>query len=605
MKNSVKLPFLCLSVLKIFLLVSLMSCSSKQQVDLIVHNAVIYTVDSTFSNAQSFAVKDGKFLAIGSNDEILNKYEAKETIDAEGKAVYPGLIDSHCHFYGYGEGLQELDLVGTKSFEEVIQKVVEYAKTLPSPDGEGSGERPWIIGRGWDQNDWDVKEYPTRYELEKLFPNTPVFLERVDGHAAIANGVALKKAKIGIDTKISGGIIEVDLITKEEGEKYDWLKFEFGGETKAIHYPLSISSGILVDNAVDLVKNVIPKPNKESIKNSLLAAQKNCFEVGLTTVDDAGLEKNIVDNIDELQKSGELKMRIYAMLTDNKENLDFYLKAGPYKTDRLNVRSFKYYADGALGSRGACLLKPYTDKPEGQGFLLSKKEHFDSAAYALLTNYRFQMNTHCIGDSAVHFLQNIYKKHTTDLIVRQNLTTNNFYNLRWRIEHFQVTTTEDIKLLSEIAKRGNLIPSIQPTHATSDMYWAKDRLGPERVKYAYAYNDLLKAAGMLALGTDFPVENINPMYTFYAAVARKDLKGFPEGGFQMENALSRENTLRGMTIWGAYANFEEKEKGSIEVGKFADFVILENDIMKCEIDKVPKTKVIYTFVNGEKVYEKH
>lgn len=572
----------CLSGYLFFLLVSLFSCSSKQQCDLIVHNAIVYTVDSTFSNAESFAIKDGKFIAIGKNEDILNKYDAKETIDAEGKAVYPGFIDSHCHFYGYGEGLQELDLVGTKSFEEVIEKVVEYSKTNKSE---------WIVGRGWDQNDWDVKEYPTRYELEKLFPNTPVFLERVDGHAAIANGTALKKANIGIDTKISGGVIEVDLITKEEGEKYDWLKFEYGGETKPIQYPLSIPSGILVDNAVDLIKTKIPKPSKESIKQSLLAAQKDCFEVGLTTVDDAGLEKNIVDNIDELQKSGELKMRIYAMLTDNKENAKHYLKSGIYKTERLNVCSFKFYADGALGSRGACLLHPYSDKPEGRGFLLSKPEHYDSAA-TLMKNNKFQMNTHCIGDSAARLISLTY----LNTLISKNTASSTPISYRWRIEHAQVLNKEDFKFYSGI------IPSIQPTHATSDMYWAKDRLGPDRVKYAYAYNDLLKATGMVAIGTDFPVENINPMYTFYAAVARKDLKGFPEGGFQMENALSRENTLRGMTIWGAYANFEEKEKGSIEVGKFADFVIMEKDIMKCNIDEVPKTKVVYTFVNGEKVY---
>lgn len=570
----------------------LFSCSSKQQVDLIVHNALVYTVDSTFSNAESFAIKDGKFVAVGKNEDILNKYEAKETIDAEGKAVYPGFIDSHCHFYGYGQGLQELDLVGTKSFEEVIEKVVEYSKTNKSE---------WIVGRGWDQNDWDVKEYPTRYELEKLFPNTPVFLERVDGHAAIANGTALKKANIGIDTKISGGVIEVDLITKEEGDKYDWLKFEYGGETKPIQYPLSIPSGILVDNAVDLIKTKIPKPSKESIKKSLLAAQKDCFAVGLTTVDDAGLEKIIVDNIDELQKSGELKMRIYAMLTDNKENADHYLKAGPYKTERLNVRSFKFYADGALGSRGACLLEPYSDKPEGQGFLLNTKAHFDSAA-SLMSKNKFQMNTHCIGDSAVRLMIQIYQQKIFEHLRDENLAASKNKS-RWRIEHFQVTTQIDTAWLRAGYIRGfDIIPSIQPTHATSDMYWAEERLGQERVKYAYAYNDLLKAAGMVAIGTDFPVENINPLYSFYAAVARKDLKGFPEGGFQMKNALSRENTLRGMTIWGAYANFEEKEKGSIEIGKFADFVIMENDIMKCNIDDVPKTKVVYTFVNGEKVY---
>jgi predicted amidohydrolase YtcJ len=566
------------------LLFFIASCSSKQSVDLILHNGMIYTVDSSFSNAECFAVKDGKFVAIGSNEEILSKYKSDKILDAKGKAVYPGFIDSHCHFYGYGEGLQTLNLVGTKSFDEVIEKVIEYAKTNKSE---------WIIGRGWDQNDWDIKEYPTRYELDKLFPNTPLFLERVDGHAAIANGAALKKAKIGLDTKVSGGIIEIDLITKDEGEKYDWLKFENGGETKPIKYPLAITSGILVDNAVDLVKKEIPKPSKESIKNALLAAQKNCFAVGLTTVDDAGLEKKIIDNIDELQKSGELKMRIYAMLTDNKENADFYLKTGPYKTDKLNVRSFKFYADGALGSRGACLLHPYSDKPEQQGFLLSKAEHFDSAA-ALIYSKGFQMNTHCIGDSASRLISKIYLKN----LVSNSTASPAPIHSRWRIEHAQVINKDDLIFYSGI------IPSVQPTHATSDMYWAKDRLGDDRVKEAYAYNELLKAAGKIALGTDFPVENINPMYTFYAAVARKDLKAFPQNGFQMENALSRENTLRGMTIWGAFANFEEKEKGSIEIGKFADFVILENDIMKCEINNTPETKVLFTFLNGEQVYEK-
>ena len=555
-------------ILSVISISFLFSCSSKQQVDLIVHNAVVYTVDSTFSNAESFAIKDGKFVAIGKNEDILNKYEAKETLDAEGKAVYPGFIDSHCHFYGYGQGLQELDLVGTKSFKEVIVKVVEYAKTNQSE---------WIVGRGWDQNDWDVKEYPDRFKLDSLFPNTPIFIERIDGHAALANATALRTANINKWEMMEGGRMGV---TK---------KIAF---SEMVEVPFDGLSGILIDNAVDLVKKVIPKPTKAAIKNSLLAAQKNCFAVGLTTVDDAGLEKIIIDNIDELQKSGELKMRIYAMLTDNKENLGYYLKTGPYKTERLNVRSFKFYADGALGSRGACLLQPYSDKPEGQGFLLKSSKYYDTMC--VYVHDKFQANTHCIGDSAVR-------------LILQTYTNTGRRDSRWRIEHFQVTTEKDLILLKNSQSEDGqnfIIPSIQPTHATSDMYWAKDRLGPERVKYAYAYNDLLKAAGMVAIGTDFPVENINPLYTFYAAVARKDLKGFPEGGFQMENALSRENTLRGMTIWGAFANFEEKEKGSIEIGKFADFVILEKDILKCNMDEVPKTKVIFTFVNGEKVYEK-
>jgi len=572
---------------KLFLFVVslfLYSCSNKQEVDLIVHNAVVYTVDSSFSTAQSFAVKDGRFVAVGNNDDILANYESKEIIDAQGKAIYPGFIDSHCHFYEYGRGLQELDLVGTKSFDEILEKVKSYSKT---------NSNEWIVGRGWDQNDWDKKEYPDRYQLDKLFPNTPVFLERIDGHAALVNAEALRRANIKSNTRVNGGVIEIDLITKEQGGEDVWLDKELAEEIAHMQYPIAMPSGILVDNAVQLVKQVIPKPKRSEVEKALLIAQANCFEVGLTTVDDAGLMKRTVDVIDEMQKAGTLKMRIYAMLSDSIENLNYYLKSGPYKTDRLNVRSFKYYADGALGSRGACLMQPYSDMQDEQGFLLNTTAYFDSMAI-VMRDKGFQMNTHCIGDSAVRQLRLTY----FNTLISNSTASPAPMSFRWRIEHAQVVNSFDQKFFSGI------IPSIQPTHATSDMYWAEERLGKERVKHAYAYNDLLKAAGMIAIGTDFPVENINPLYSFYAAVARKDLKGYPQSGFQMENALSRENTLRGMTIWGAFANFEEKEKGSIEVGKFADFILLENDIMKCEIDKTPTVKVLSTFINGEKVFEK-
>lgn len=539
------------------LFISLTSCTHKKQADLIICNAIVYTVDSAFSNAESFAIKDGKFIAVGTTKDIQNAFEAtpEQVIDMKGKAIYPGFIDSHCHFYGYGAGLQEVDLVGTKSFDEVIQRIVAFSKI---------NKRGWVIGRGWDQNDWEIKEFPEKTKLDELFKDTPVLIYRVDGHAALANTAALNQASISASTKISGGSIEL---------KNNQL------------------TGLLVDNAVDLVQSVIPLPSNEEIKKALLDAQKKCFAVGLTTIDDAGLKKNIIEIIDQLQKSNELKMRVYAMLTDNKENRSYYLEHGKYKTDRLNVGSFKFYADGALGSRGACLLTPYSDKKE-RGFLLSEPGHFDSAAVRLYEK-GFQMNTHCIGDSAVRFIQNLYSS---------TLSENKEPGRRWRIEHLQVTTPEDMKTIAQLPK-GSIIPSVQPTHATSDMYWAKDRLGEERIKYAYAYKDLLKVAGMLALGTDFPVENINPLYTFYAAVARKDLKGFPEKGFEMENALSKEEALRGMTIWGAYANFEENEKGSIEVGKFADFVVLNGDIMKIDINNVPQVKVVQTFVNGEQVYQ--
>ena len=582
------------------LILFLYSCTQKQKADLIVRNAVVYTVDSAFSTAQSFAVKEGKFIAVGTDDEIQNNYTAAETLDAGGKAVYPGFIDSHCHFYGYGKGLTSVNLVGTKSFEEVIQRVVEYAKTNKSE---------WIIGRGWDQNDWAVKEFPDRYQLDELFPDIPVFLQRIDGHAALVNHAALKRAEITADTKVAGGVIEPDVITKSKGETDRWLTIEFEKEIKNISYPFSVPSGILIDNAVDLIQKIIPQPSASQIRASLLAAQKKCFAAGLATVDDAGLEKKIVDEIDALQKSGELKMRIYAMLTDNAENLDYYLQHGIYKTDRLNFRSFKFYADGALGSRGACLCKPYSDQPSASGLLLSTPEYFRANAKKV-ADKGFQMNTHCIGDSAVRLLLSVYSQYMANHCVSSAASPTTAKALRWRIEHFQVTSFRDIdfvkclNLPSSPAEAPQLIPSVQPTHATSDMYWAKDRVGEERLKYSYAYNDLLKATGMIALGTDFPVEDINPLYTFYAAVSRKDLKGFPPDGFQPENALSRENTLKGMTIWGAYANFEENEKGSMQPGKFADFVILDNDIMKCPINKVPDTKIISTYVNGECVFHK-
>ena len=565
---------------------SLFSCSSekpKEKVDLIVHNAVAYTVDSTFSTAESFAVKDGKIIAVGKNDSILAKYDG-EKLDAQGKAVYPGFIDSHCHFLNYGLGLNQVDLVDTKSFEEVIERVVKYAEV---------NKAEWIVGRGWDQNDWDKKEFPNRKILDSLFPNTPVFLKRIDGHAALANAKALKLAKINSRTKVSGGVIEY-VFTNDES----WTLEKDKAEIKHMGYPYFDPTGILIDNAVDLVANIIPQPSEEQQKEALLKAQKNCFEVGLTTVDDAGLMKKEIDVIAKLQKSGELKMRIYAMLSDSAPNYEYYFKNSIYKTDRLNVRSFKFYGDGALGSRGACLLEDYTDKKGWQGFLLKADSHFIKGASKMMTN-GFQMNTHCIGDRANRMILSLY----TGVFERSKLggtkpVNDKWKSVRWRIEHSQVINERDFELFSKY----NVIPSIQPTHATSDMYWAEERLGKERMKGAYAFKSLLKAAGLVALGTDFPVEQINPMTTFYAAVFRKDSKGFPEGGFMMEEALTREETLKGMTIWGAFANFEEKEKGSIEVGKFADFVILDNDIMRCDESKILSTKVLYTFINGEKVY---
>lgn len=582
----------------LFLSLLLFSCSrEKKKADLIVHNAVVYTVDSSFTTVQSFAVKNGKIIATGSNSDILDAYSAEQMIDAGGKAVFPGFIDAHCHFYGYGQTLHSVNLVGTKSFDEVIERTIEFSKTANSE---------WIVGRGWDQNDWKKKEFPTRAKLDSLFPDRPVMLTRIDGHAAIVNGEALKRAGITEKIKVNGGKIETNETAIAIEENVD---FDKAG--RKIH-PASTKTdltGILIDNAVDLVTKVIPQPTTEEIANYLLDAQKNCFEVGLTTVDDAGLMKNVIDVMDQLHKQNKLKIRIYAMLSDSAENYNYYMQHGPYKTPRLNVRSFKFYGDGALGSRGACLLQPYSDDPKNSGFLLNSADHYREKAI-LLAQKGFQVNTHCIGDSAVRLIMNIYSSVLYDHCKGNSKEPADKQFLRWRIEHFQVSTPGDIEKMKCLNKQApgqlpdcGIIPSVQPTHATSDMYWAKERLG-DRVKYAYAYKDQLKAAGLLALGTDFPVESINPMTTFYAAVTRTDKTGFPKGGFQPENALTREETLRGMTIWAAYSNFEEKEKGSIETGKYADFVILDNDIMKMDMKDVLSTKVIATYVNGEKVYGK-
>jgi predicted amidohydrolase YtcJ len=349
-----------------------------------------------------------------------------------------------------------------------------------------------------------------------------------------------------------------------------------------------ILTGILIDNATSLVKEVIPVLTKEQYAESLNEAQANCFATGLTTVVDCGLDKEDVQRIDALQKEGKLKMRMVVMLSDDVANYYAYLTKGPYKTDRLDVNAFKLYADGALGSRGACLLHPYSDKPGWQGFLLKDRTYFDSIIPKIY-NSGFQACTHAIGDSGNRMILQVY---ATSLKGKNDR--------RWRIEHAQVVNENDFHYFRD----NSVVPSVQPTHATSDMYWAKDRLGEVRIKGAYAYKQLLQQNGWTPLGTDFPVENISPFRTFYAAVARQDAKGFPTGGFQPENALSREEAIRGITIWAAKGSFEEKEKGSLEPGKLADFVVLDTDLMNCNINDVLKAAVLMTVVNGEKVYQR-
>jgi predicted amidohydrolase YtcJ len=527
----------------------MLSCSEKPKVDLLVTNAKVYTVNENFSVVEAFAVKNGRIAETGNTAELKNKYSAEKVLDVDGKSVFPGFIDAHAHFFGLGLQQQQVDLTGTKSFEEVVERITEFQK---------ENKFSYIKGRGWDQNDWEVKEFPNKKILDSLFPETPVAITRIDGHAMLVNQAALDLAGIDKDTKYSGGKIVL-----ENGEM----------------------TGILIDNPMDLVYGSMPKPTRAEAIKALMDAQKIGLQYGLTTVVDAGLDKETIMLMDSLHKTGDLKTRIYAMASANPENLDYYLENGIYKTEKLHVCSFKVYADGALGSRGAALKEPYSDKPGHFGSMLIGISEFKKMAKRI-HNSNFQMNTHAIGDSANAVVLRTYSK-----LLNEN------EDRRWRVEHAQVIDEKDFNYFGK-----NIIPSVQPTHATSDMYWAEDRLGEERIKNAYAFDKLLEEAGIVALGTDFPVESPNPFLTFYAAVARKDLSGFPENGFQPENALSRKETLKGMTIWAAYANFEEMEKGSLEVGKFADFVVLSQDIMEVDIKKIPQTAVLATYIGGEKVF---
>ena len=529
----------------------LFSCHSRQPADLLVLHTRIYTVDSVFSTAQAMAIKDGKILATGSDSAILGDYAAKDTIDAGGKFVYPGFIDAHGHFVEYGESIFMANLFGCTSVDEMVQRVKAFADAHPG--------LAWIQGHGWDQNKFPGKNFPDNKLLNQLFPSTPVVLGRVDGHALLANAAALSLAGIHAGQTLVGGSIET-----KDGQL----------------------TGILVDNAERLVGRQIPELSAGDFWQRVDAAQRNCFAQGLTTVTDPGLDRIDIERLDSLQRAGKLKMRLYVMLRDRSALLDYYLPRGPYKTDLLYVKGVKAYADGALGSRGACLLAPYTDRPGWQGFLLSNPAHYDSLA-ARLIGTDWQLCTHAIGDSGNRMILQVYNKY---------LKGKN--DKRWRVEHAQVIAPEDFDLFG----KASIIPSVQPTHATSDMYWAGERLGAARLKGAYAYKQLLQENGWLPLGTDFPVEDISPFKTFLAAVFRVDAKGYPAGGFQPENALSREEAIRGMTIWAARADCLEKEIGSLEMGKRADFVILDRDLMEAPASAVLQVKPTATYSSGVKVF---
>jgi predicted amidohydrolase YtcJ len=532
----------------LFLILVLTSCS--EQVDLIVYNAEVYTVDNNNNKATSFAVKDGKFIYVG-DDSITSKYSSSNIINAEGLHLYPCFIDSNYNFYNLCFFNDQVNLKETKSFEEVLKRVMEF---------NNSNDKDFIIGRGWDQNDWVNKSFPTNKLLNEEFPDKAIVLRRIDGHAYLVNDFALNLAGIDKSSNIEGGEF-----VKSNGKL----------------------TGVLIDNAMRLIDDIIPDPTKEESVKALISAQEIAFENGLTTISEAGISREQIELIDSLQKTGVLKIKIYAMIENNLEDVDYYLEQGPYKTDKLNVRSVKVYADGALGSRGASMIDEYSDRRGYFGIIRTPIDSINSLAFKL-AGTKFQMNTHAIGDNANRIVLNAYR----DALI-------NYRDPRWRIEHAQVINEKDIDLFNL-----KIIPSVQPTHATSDMYWLYDRVGKERASLAYAYKELFERSGVIPFGTDFPVEDISPIMTFYSAVVRKDLNGYPDDGFQMENSISRGDALYAMTIHGAYSNFEEDEKGSIEVGKSADFIILDNDLIKSAEIRIPSTNIVATFIDGELVFNR-
>lgn len=545
----------------VLLPVLLVSCHMKEQVDFIGYNGVVYTVDSAFTKAEAFAVKDGKFVETGSTGDILARYKVASPgtanfMDLQGAAVYPGLNDSHCHFYGMGYGLLHVDLRGTTSFEQILDKLQAAYRENPG--------RPFLIGDGWDQNLWPVQEFPVNEKLNELFPGIPVVLSRIDFHAVIVNQAAIDKL----------GVQPADFGTKYKKAEAVLKEGKF--------------TGVFMENMCVAFKDAVMAYTNADIRNILLAAQQECFKYGLTSISDAEEDYPLLQVMDSMVNDGSLKLKLDVWLSATPQNLEKYQV--PYVNKNLKITGLKLYSDGALGSRGATLLQPYSDDGKNSGIDVYPVEEFRRLCQWAYDR-GFRVATHCIGDKANRQTLDIYGEFAGKARKERNKA------LWWRIEHAQIIQETDMDKFGQYA----VIPSVQPTHCTSDMFWAGDRLG-ERIKDAYRYQTLLRQHGWLPSGTDFPIEQVNPIYTFFAAVYRKNLDFLPAGGFQAEEALTKEEALRSMTIWGAKATGEEAEKGSIEAGKQADFIITDRDFMTVPETAVPGTKITATYLNGCRVY---
>ncbi len=543
----------------LFALALVAAQASAQPADLIVTNARIYTADDSRPLVEAFAVRGGRVVFTGSAREAATlKGPNTQMLDGQGRTIIPGMVDAHGHFNGLAKKLRSVDLVGTKSYDEVIARVVERAKSTP----KGS----WIVGRGWDQNAWGNTAFPTHDALSAATPDHPVLLERIDGHAQLANAAAMRIAGLTSTTKEpSGG--------------------------KIVRDAKGMPTGVLVDNAESIVSSKVPDPSIDEWRAMHKDAVKVMHRWGLVGMHDAGASRAMIDLYEDMAQKKELDLRLYVMIGDNAAALTHYFGMGPRSAlydGQLWVRAVKLYADGAMGSRGAALLEPYSDDPNNNGLLLSAPGHIQEVAEAGL-KAGFQINTHAIGDRGNRVVLDAYQK-ALDKVPAANH--------RFRVEHAQILHQDDIPRFAQLG----VIPSMQASHQTSDMYWIGKRLGPTRLYGAYAWQSLLQTGVIIPNGSDFPVEEVNPLISFHASIARQDARDWPTGGWLPAERMSREDALRSMTLWAAYAGFQEKDMGSITPGKYADFVVLDQDIMRVPVELVLKTEVLATYLGGRRVY---
>jgi len=540
---------------------SLPATAQQTVADLVVTNGRIYTADAARPVVDAMAIRGGRVVFVGdrAGAKALTG-AATQVLDLDGQTVIPGMTDAHAHVLGLGQSLRNVDLVGTTSYDAVIARVVERA--MQTPKGE------WIIGRGWDQNDWGDTRWPSHEALSRAVPDHPVYLERVDGHAAVVNALAMQRAGLTRATKDpSGG----QIIRDARGE------------------PI----GVLVDNAQSLVERSIPAATRAQVKGMIAAAITEMHRWGLTGVHDAGASAQTLELYEELGREGALDMRLYAMISDHAPTLEAWFRRGPQSglfDGRLWVRSIKLYQDGALGSRGAALLEPYSDDASTSGLLVSAPAHIREVADRALVA-GFQVNTHAIGDRGNRLVLDAYQ---AALAARATA------DHRFRVEHAQILHSDDIPRFAALG----VIPSMQASHQTSDMYWAGNRLGETRLRGAYAWRSLLETGTIIPNGSDFPVEYVDPLISFKASVSRQDAKGWPVGGWFPEQRMTREEALKSMTIWPAYAAFQERELGSLTPGKHADFVVLDQDLLRIPDAMLSQVRVRSTWFAGRKVYER-